>query len=503
MPTGCRNLIRWLSIISMIVLLGVAPTYGQAVGPQSVTWDALVPDGESNPQTPTSVPAPHPVDGSLAPSTGSEAFDPLGDSLLPSDAWDNRDFDVSEDLLNTVIVIDGYVLPLAWEGDRVVDFLLVPWVGACIHTPAPPPNQIIHVSYPKGLSLARQFEAVRLTGNLRLEPATHDLFLVDGRRFIPAAYALSGAEVAGTPGEVQAASAADLTLSTRAQIWANTVFTESMTAIGKDITPKALFFAIALSFVYGALHTLGPGHGKSVVISYFAGTGGSLRRGVAMGARIAVFHVLSAIVVVFVLDFAVRQTTGAAPSDYRSIRLGSYALIVAIGTIMLWQAVKAAFALKRERLAHHDPAQADHSGHGDHAGCAACAAVVPSGGGWIAASVGVVPCTGALLVMLFGLANDLVWPAILMVCAISAGMALAMTAIGVAALWGRSQVERRFSGNGARAARFDVGARLAGSACVLAVGFVLFWLTWSYQPLPQISIDDIASRENRAISVDG
>jgi hypothetical protein len=41
--------------------------------------------------------------------------------------------------------IPGYLLPLEFEGDRVSEFLLVPYVGACIHTPPPPPNQIVHV----------------------------------------------------------------------------------------------------------------------------------------------------------------------------------------------------------------------------------------------------------------------------------------------------------------------------------------------------------------------
>ena len=111
-------------------------------------------------------------------------------------------------------------------------------------------------------------------------------------------------------------------------------------AFGKDGSWGALVFALLISFGYGALHTLGPGHGKAVVASYFVGSGGGLARGMTMGTRIAIFHVLSSVIVVFLLDFAVRQTTGSTPSDYRAIRLGSYALIVLIGAVMLWQAVK-------------------------------------------------------------------------------------------------------------------------------------------------------------------
>ena len=48
----------------------------------------------------------------------------------------------------------GYLLPLEFSGKLVSEFLLVPWVGACIHTPPPPPNQIVHVKTDKPIELA-------------------------------------------------------------------------------------------------------------------------------------------------------------------------------------------------------------------------------------------------------------------------------------------------------------------------------------------------------------
>ena len=43
------------------------------------------------------------------------------------------------------LALPGFVLPLEYDGKKVTEFLLVPWVGACIHTPPPPPNQMVHV----------------------------------------------------------------------------------------------------------------------------------------------------------------------------------------------------------------------------------------------------------------------------------------------------------------------------------------------------------------------
>jgi nickel/cobalt exporter len=383
--------------------------------------------------------------------------------------------------LDQTVVMDGYALPLRAEEGRVVEFLLVPWVGACIHTPPPPANQIVHVDYPQGFEAHSQFTPIRLEGRLRHRPAEHDLFLVDGTMPVAASYAMEEAIIGGTPGEIVAADTArdDLSWFAAAQAWITDIFTTAMRNMEQGRSVGAVSLGVLIAFAYGALHTLGPGHGKAVVISYFAGTGGSLRRGVLMGARIAAMHVLSAVVVVFLLDFAVRQATGAAPSDYRLIRLGSYALIVAIGAAMLWSALAALRAQRAagaEGHAHHH-----HHHHDAHAGCAACAAAEAGskGGGWIAAAVGVVPCTGALIVMLFGLANDLVIPAVMMVIAISAGMALAMSAIGVAAILGRNWTEARVAVTPERRLRFEAGARIAGAACVLAIGVTLFGVTYA------------------------
>jgi ABC-type nickel/cobalt efflux system permease component RcnA len=411
---------------------------------------------------------------------------------------------VTSDFLGGDVLIDGFVLPLSWEGEQVVEFLLVPWVGACIHTPPPPPNQIIHVDFPDGLELSKRFEAVRLSGTLQHEAAEHELFLIDGSRTIPASYTLRGAAISGTPGAVQAASATDVPFVTRLQIWANTLLTSGMSGMGQNASSKALATALFVAFAYGVLHTLGPGHGKALVVSYFVGTGGSLRRGLTMGTRIAVFHVLSALLVVFLFDFAVRQSTGDAPSDYRQIRLASYALIVTIGMVMLWRAFRA-FRVDAGHTAENDLHAHDHGHQGHmHSGCAACAAnAAPKNGGWIAAAIGAVPCTGALLVMLFGLANDLVLPAVMMVVAISVGMALAMSAIGVAALWGRDWAEARWASDARRRLRFERWTRVSGAVCVFAIGVGLFTLTVMHPSGPEQTPTEITLRAEADLDADG
>ena len=63
--------------------------------------------------------------------------------------------------------IGGYVVPLDFEATNVKEFLLVPFVGACIHVPPPPPNQIIYVKTAKGFDVAGSFDPVWVTGTLK------------------------------------------------------------------------------------------------------------------------------------------------------------------------------------------------------------------------------------------------------------------------------------------------------------------------------------------------
>ncbi len=67
--------------------------------------------------------------------------------------------------------IGGYVVPLDFEATTVKEFLLVPFVGACIHVPPPPANQIIYVKADKGFEVGGQFDPVTVTGTIKTETA--------------------------------------------------------------------------------------------------------------------------------------------------------------------------------------------------------------------------------------------------------------------------------------------------------------------------------------------
>jgi hypothetical protein len=69
------------------------------------------------------------------------------------------------------VKIGGYVVPLDFESTTVKEFLLVPFVGACIHVPPPPANQIVYVKTEKGFEIGDTFDPVTVTGTIKTETA--------------------------------------------------------------------------------------------------------------------------------------------------------------------------------------------------------------------------------------------------------------------------------------------------------------------------------------------
>ena len=92
----------------------------------------------------------------------------------------------------------GYLLPLELDGTRVTEFFLVPYVGACIHVPPPPPNQIVLVKMVANGSYqsSRLFEPVWVTGIISTASTVQELYLVDGSADINTGYSMAANRVA-------------------------------------------------------------------------------------------------------------------------------------------------------------------------------------------------------------------------------------------------------------------------------------------------------------------
>ncbi|MEL6552991.1 MAG: DUF3299 domain-containing protein [Cyanobacteria bacterium J06621_11] len=435
--------------------------------------------------------------------------------------WAAQSRVTNTDITETLVLIDGYVLPLGTNAGQIGnqktqinEFLLVPYVGACIHVPAPPPNQMVYIKTAEAVDNPGIFSPVQVEGELQTHEGSYELFQIDGSRIVDVSYKMNLRAITPTTNQPVAPLQTGGSLLTL-QGWkqlpraiSNTL-TTALNQIQSQKSPQAMIFALLLSFSYGVLHTLGPGHGKAVIVSYFIGQGGSLQRGLLMGGQIAIFHVLSAILLVIVTDTVVRQVGGAPESNYRVVQLISYGAIAFLGGWMLRQTLtqkakpqiataqqpdKSPAALLYPSLSQQiqslaqptnrqpKPQKSDQNGW-ISCSCLSCSEA-NSMSGWLALAVGAVPCSGALLVLLYGLANDMLWQSVAMVLAISVGMAMTLAWIGITAIlthrWGAQIAQKRLEKKQAIALPISLAqlGRVIGASCVCLLGISLFAATW-------------------------
>ena len=257
----------------------------------------------------------------------------------------------------------------------------------------------------------------------------------------------------------------------------------------------AFLLGLAIAFAYGVVHAFGPGHGKFVIVSYFLGREARVVRGVAMAVQIAVIHVIAAVVVIWLADAALRSGFGIGLSDVPGVRAASFLIIVAVGVYMLYRTVRISRSARADRKggqAHHHAKEqghdhghghADGHGHHHHAGHAHGHIHVQGHhyggrveGGFLALAAGMVPCPGAVLIMLYAVANDMIVPGFLLVAAMSLGIGLSICVIGIGAILTRQTAMRVLERSGGRTS-VDVlrnTLNYPGATFVTVIGLVSF-----------------------------
>ena len=103
---------------------------------------------------------------------------------------ERRNQEVVSDLEGALVRMPGYALPLKHVDTGVTEFLLVPYVGACIHSPPPPANQMVFARLDEKYVVKNLYEPVWITGHLRIEQASRSLSYVDGQANVASGYAM-------------------------------------------------------------------------------------------------------------------------------------------------------------------------------------------------------------------------------------------------------------------------------------------------------------------------
>lgn len=137
--------------------------------PLELKWDQLIPPAPPKPRRPSFLPPAEGFDLGSVPDDGTPAPKPLPEGRWMSVPRKSREpAPVVEAFDGKRVHIGGYVVPLDFDATTVKEFLLVPFVGACIHVPSPPANQIIYVRVEKGFDVQGSFDAVYVTGTIKV-----------------------------------------------------------------------------------------------------------------------------------------------------------------------------------------------------------------------------------------------------------------------------------------------------------------------------------------------
>jgi nickel/cobalt transporter (NicO) family protein len=302
-------------------------------------------------------------------------------------------------------------------------------------------------------------------------------------------------------------------------------FTQHMTGAVRDLksttnvasTTGALVLA---SVIYGIFHAVGPGHGKAVISSYMLADKQTLRRGVFLAFISSLIQALSAITLIGGLYLAAKATGLQTRFAEASLETLSWGCVAALGAWLSIKQILPIFARRhppasaktradyacdqkgqtRHGCLHHGHVHAhltdhasdcgctvpsvieDHHVHDEHCGHIHVAGPQQLGGGlsWqkaltLAFSVGIRPCTGALLVIVFATAQGALWAGVLATFAMSLGTAITVSALAALTVGSRNLAislagaESRWCGMIAR------GASIASSATVFVLGTAFFF----------------------------
>jgi nickel/cobalt transporter (NicO) family protein len=264
---------------------------------------------------------------------------------------------------------------------------------------------------------------------------------------------------------------------------------------------RAVWTLLAISFAYGIFHAAGPGHGKAVISSYLVANQETARRGVVLSFASALMQSLVAVLIVGVGAWLLNVTAKTMCGAEKTIEIASYALIAAFGARLVWtkggsfmRALQAqepvpAMAAAAHHHGHdhhgrghdhdHDHDHHVHDAHGGHAH-----GPVPSElagpGGWrrgfgAILAVGLRPCSGAILVLVFALAQGLFWAGIAATFVMGLGTAITVAAIAVMAVSAKDLARRLSGSSEGGGALFMRGVEFAAAGLVLLFGVGLLF----------------------------
>jgi nickel/cobalt transporter (NicO) family protein len=275
----------------------------------------------------------------------------------------------------------------------------------------------------------------------------------------------------------------------------------SIRALNSASPMAAGWTLMLLSFLYGVFHAAGPGHGKAVVAGWVLATENELKRGIAIAALSALFQALTAIVIVSLLLFFVQSASAMARDVAGFLESASYLMIAGLGLYLLAGVFRAAAPQSAAKSAPQSAPQSasksapqfellsrpgiargfDHV-HDEICGHAHAPEPAQLRGDWswtravaLAFAVGLRPCTGALLVLIFSWGIGLYWAGIASTLVMALGVFITIACIAALAVYAKVAA-LRFAALDSRGLARSVNAlRLLCGFGIALLGGLMFW----------------------------
>ncbi len=273
----------------------------------------------------------------------------------------------------------------------------------------------------------------------------------------------------------------------------------------------AAWTLIGLSFAYGVFHAMGPGHGKAVITAYVLANRQTARNGALLAMLSALVQALVAIAMVLLLAALLNVTAATMNQATWWLEAVSYAVITALGAYLVWtRAVRPLWRTRSSSHAHdhadahahslapmdghahahhhksaHDASHAHHHDHVHDDACGCGHAHVPDPAlvsgplnlrrAWSAiAAVGLRPCSGAIIVLVFALSQDFLFAGIASALAMGLGTGLTVAALACLAVGAGALAERIGRSGGSRwLGPLRYGIQALAAIAVLLLGISL------------------------------
>ncbi len=262
----------------------------------------------------------------------------------------------------------------------------------------------------------------------------------------------------------------------------------ALRSVNLNGSAAAAWALASLSFLYGIFHAAGPGHGKIIVTSYLLADEKDVRRGILIAFLSALMQAVTAILVVGLLAVAFGLTHRTTASAVPIIERASYVLISCVGIWLLWR------ALRRRPGSHghhhdHDHGHENCHHHHDHAHMPTPAEIRKARGiremAAMILSVGLRPCSGAILVLLFAVTQGAFLIGAASALVMSLGTAITVSTLAVLTVFSKNLALRVASRTESRwAVRLEWMLMAAGGAMILIFGLTLLASSFSGPPSP-------------------